>query len=151
MKAGSGGVTSHVGPTRSPKSRAIQLLHVAKGKLALDDDTYRDILSKASRGRHHSSKDMSVPELEAALAHMKASGFKVRSQKKPAGNPQAGKIRQLWSEIHLAGGVEEASDTAINAFVRRQTGLDDYRWLPPSTASKVIEELKAWKARLSRL
>jgi hypothetical protein len=44
--------------------------------------------------------------------------------------------------------LEHGNHTALLAFVKRQTGVDNPEWLDGAQANKVIEGLKAWHARL---
>jgi len=140
----------------------VRLIHVAKRDLALDDDTYRAMLVAAT-GKD-SSKDLSVPQLERVLAHMKKSGFTVkhkaptknaRSSRHPPGtlsrplaqDAQSTKIRALWLSLHEAGTVRDPSEAALAAYVKRITGIDALQWLSTDQASRVIETLKKWQAR----
>lgn len=133
------------------KARLIKLIHTAKGKLQLDDATYRDML-KAETGKT-STKDMLVWEMEKVLKRLKASGFKVRKahvvKREPADDPQSKKIRALWLELHELGIVRDASETALAHFIKRQTGVEALQWLTTAQASHCIEALKAWKQRHS--
>ncbi|MEI8675838.1 regulatory protein GemA [Pseudoalteromonas sp. Hal040] len=56
------------------KAKVIQLIHIAKSQLGLDEDTYRGALL-GSTGKT-SCSDMTVQELNQALNHFKKSGFK---------------------------------------------------------------------------
>jgi len=84
------------------RQRLIRLIHVGRNELQLDDDTYRGILQRI--GKKASSADLTVPELEKVLEHLKRSGFKVRSKVMPAKakpswplaqDPESKKIRAL--------------------------------------------------------
>jgi len=150
---------------RNPNSRQslIRLIHVAKHDLALDNDTYRAMLV-AVTGKH-SSADLTVPQLERVLAHMKAHGFTVR-HKTPANRPrhsrhpagsvsrplaqdaQSTKIRALWLSLHDRGAVRDSSEAALSAYVKRITHVDALQWLNTNQASRVIETLKKWHARV---
>jgi len=151
---------------RNPNTRQslIRLIHVAKRDLALDDDTYRALLVAAT-GKD-SSAGLSVPQLERVLAHMKRSGFTVR-HKAPADRPrnsrhplgslsrvidqdaQSKKIRALWLSLHDVGVVRDCSEAALAAYVKRITGIDALQWLDGEQASRVIETLKKWRARVA--
>lgn len=71
------------------RQRLIRLIHVAKRDLSMDDDTYRAILQRI--GKKASSADLTIPELEKVLEHLKRSGFKVRSKSKSAPKPERAK------------------------------------------------------------
>jgi len=151
--------------TRNPNSRQglIRLVHVAKRDLALDDDTYRAMLMSVTG--EASSADLTVPQLERVLAHMKRSGFTVR-HKTPKDRPresrhtpgelsrniaqdaQSKKIRALWLSLHDMGAVRDCSEAALGAYVKRITHIDALQWLDGDQASHVIETLKKWQERV---
>jgi len=151
--------------TRNPNSRQglIRLIHVAKRDLALDDDTYRAML--VSVAGEASSADLTVPQLEHVLAHMKKSGFTVRHKspkdrrrdsvhppgglsRRIAQDAQSKKIRALWLSLHEMGAVRDCSEAALGAYVKRITRIDALQWLDSERASQVIETLKKWQTRI---
>jgi phage gp16-like protein len=131
--------------------REIQLIHVARQKVGMDEDTYRALL--LDRFGVASSKELDWQQRKQLLEHFKTLGFKViPSTKRPqaralAGDAQSTKIRELWLTLHSAGKVRNPSETALAAFVKRQTKVDALQWLSTKQASAVIEELKKWLAR----
>jgi len=154
-------------PARNPNSRQglIRLIHVAKRDLALDDETYRAMLINITG--EASSVDLTVPQLERVLAHMKKSGFTVR-HKSPKDRPrnsahppcglsrniaqdaQSKKIRALWLSLHDMGAVRDRSEAALGAYVKRITRCDALQWLDSDRASLVIETLKKWQTRIQQ-
>jgi len=152
---------------RNPNSRQglIRLIHVAKRDLALDDETYRAMLTAVTG--EASSADLTVPQLERVLAHMKKSGFTVRhktpkdrprdSRHPPGGlsrsiaqDAQSKKIRALWLSLHDMGAVRDCSEAALGAYVRRIAHCDALQWLDSDQASRVIETLKKWQSRIQQ-
>lgn len=133
------------------KRREIQLIHVARQKVGMDEDTYRALLR--DRFALASSTDMDWQQRKQLLDHFKMLGFKAvpskkRSQSRPlAGDIQSKKIRELWLTLHTAGKVRNPDESALAAFVKRQTKVDALQWLSTAQASQVIEELKKWLAR----
>jgi phage gp16-like protein len=129
--------------------RLVTLIHVAKSKLLLDNETYRLLLEEET-GKS-STKLMQVWELEKVMKRLKSSGFKVRkplvSKRAQAADPQAQKIRALWLELHESGLVRDPSESAMCRYVERQTKVEALQWLNPHQASKVIEALKQWLQR----
>ncbi len=136
------------------RQRLIRLIHVAKGKLSMDDDTYRAILQRI--GKKASSADLTIPELEKVLEHLKRSGFKVRSKAKPpqekpsrplAQNPESKKIRALWLFLHELGAVKNPSEEALAAYVKRIARVDALQWIDGEQAERLIETMKKWAMR----
>lgn len=132
------------------KKREIRLIKIAQRELGIDDETYRSMLWAIARVR--SASDLDWTGRKKVLDHMKKSGFKVKSA--PA-NPNANdatyrKVRQLWSEMHRAGIIEHDTDQAVNAYVKRLTRVDDFRFLNSHQVATIIESLKRWQRRVSR-
>lgn len=134
------------------RARLIKTIQTGRGKLGLDDDTYRDLLS-AKAGGKRSAKDLDIRELEAVLAHMRAAGFKPtkpasttpRERRTLDSSAEASKVRALWLWLHQVGIVRDSSEAALAAFVRRTNGVDDLRWA--RRKDWTIEGIKAWAAR----
>lgn len=61
--------------------------------------------------------------------------------------PHVGKVRALWWTLYWLGEVNEPNDKAIDAFVRRQTGIASLRFLDHRNAPSVIEAMKQMAAR----
>lgn len=129
------------------QKREIQLIKIAQKQLGMDDATYRAMLWSVARVK--SSTELDFAGRKKVLDHLQACGFKRTRplQRKLADDPQSKKMRALWLELHAAGKVRNPSETALAAFVKRQTGRDALQWLNGAEASRVIEELKKWLAR----
>ncbi|MDB6374902.1 gp16 family protein [Photorhabdus bodei] len=144
------------------KQQLIRLIHIAKTKLKLDDDTYRAAL--ASTTGKMSCCDMSHAELKQVYAAFVERGFKRRF--KPhhqrvksdstgrVRTAEISKIRAIWITMHQQGFVHDGSESALNKFVMRQTakingeGVAEVGWLTPTLIYPVIESLKKWHLRL---
>lgn len=133
------------------KKKYIQLIHVAKSKLGLDDDTYRDILL-GTTGKE-STKDMNSTQLEDVITRLKQLGFSIEVKKKAgadelASDAQCKLIRHLWLSLHNAGQVRNSSEQALIKFVQRHipsaTSLEQ---LSKYYAGNIIEHLKKWCKR----
>ena len=137
--------------------RDITLIHVARQKLGMDDDTYRALLH--DRFGVASSKDMDWKQRRQLLDYFKTLGFKVRStgkatgavKAKPsralAGDAESRKIRSLWILLHALGAVRNPSEEALAVYVKRLTKVDALQWVNGAQAKTLIETLKKWAMR----
>jgi phage gp16-like protein len=149
------------------RAQALQLVHVARKDLSIDEDAWRDLL----RQQFHvaSSKDLDIYGLHRLIEHLKKCGFKVRHAvaKKP-GSPrgaparsrplhgaaqerpgESAKIRALWLFLHAPLGlVRDPSEKALVAYVQRLTGVEALQWLDGGQTYRVIESLKKWAERV---
>lgn len=127
----------------------IRLIHVAKRDIALDDDSYRAILQRV--GKQDSAANLSIPQLQQVLDYMKKNGFKVRSKAKPsrplALDAESRKVRALWLFLHQLGVVQNPSEAALAAYVKRIAGVDALQWSNSEQAVALIETLKKWAMR----
>jgi phage gp16-like protein len=132
-----------------PLSRSqIAVLHVAKKKLALDDDSYRAVLR--NYGGADSAADLSFEGFANVMRRMTALGFKSEWTKRTFGvrlgmaSPaQVDYIRDLWQKFH---GVDE-KEAALSAWLRRFHKVDALRFLDAKKAGSVITALKSMSAR----
>ncbi|ECU9383706.1 regulatory protein GemA [Salmonella enterica subsp. enterica serovar Newport] len=135
------------------RGKLIQLIHVAKGELGIDTDTYRQMLLSITGVTSTSS--MNPGQLNKVLNAMKRQGFQVkparkaRTQRPLVDTPQVKKLRALWLEMYSSGIVRDSGEAALQAWVKRETGVDRLQWLEPEQASRCIESLKKWQKRFS--
>lgn len=128
----------------------IKKIHIAKADLKLDDDRYRALLNGIT-GKE-SCKDMTLSELNAVYRQLEKDGFVVKvkvgkTTRKPVTNPQQAKIFAMWFQLADEGKVSRKT-SALNAFVKRQTGIETIDWIKTAEQAKpIIEALKSWKAR----
>lgn len=131
------------------KPRLIQIIHIAKGQLGMDDDTYRNMLKQLTQ--KDSTKQLTVGQLNRVIAHLQGLGFKIQTKNKQSPpktfDPQSKKIRALWLELHRLGHIQDSSETALAAYVKRITTVESLAWLSTAQASQVIETLKHWLLR----
>lgn len=132
------------------KLNLIKLIHVAKTKLGLDDDVYRDILSSTT-GKT-SSKDLNLAQLEAVLDRLKQLGFAVETKdktgvKNTADDAQSKLIRHLWLQLHEVGAVKDGSEKALAKFVENRVGVSALQFLSTQHADMVINHLRQWCKR----
>lgn len=137
--------------------KLIQLIHIGKSKLCLDDDTYRSLLV-AMTGKD-STKAMTASELNKVLARLKQLGFVVAHKKKDPKpiddkvsldtEQQIKLIRHLWLELHALGAVRNSSEQALAAYIQNQTDTTIEN-LDIIKASNIIERLKKWLIRVEK-
>ena len=133
------------------QARLIKAIQTCRRKVAgLDgDNDWRDFLEKVAGQR--SLKAMTGPQLGRVLDALHAAGAP-RRVPQPAGRPryaatsQMAMIRGLWLALADLGAVQDRSESALNAFVKRQT-RQDFGRLDATAAKKTIEALKAMRSR----
>lgn len=131
-------------------------VQVARKQLALTEDDYRAILLRVTG--FDSSTKCGPSHLDALLAEFKRLGFRATTSAKRGAKPisaraQIRMIHAVFQDIrpHLAVG----DDSTLRAFVQRQTkteanpaGVSAPEFLDATQANKVLEGLKAWRARV---
>jgi len=131
------------------RNRLIKLIQVARRDLGLDEPNYRGILF--AQGGNDSLAAMPIDGMQKVLDYLKAQGFKVRSTKtdrKQATGLDASKVRALWLFLHELGAVQDPSEAALTAYVKRMVKVDDVQWMRSGRrVETVIESLKKWAMR----
>lgn len=132
------------------KTKLIQLIHVGKNQLGLDDDLYREVLESCT-GKA-SSKLMNISQLESVLDRMKQLGFTIESKDKTgvqqlADDAQSKLIRHLWLQLHNAGQVRNGSEKALAKFVENKVGVSALQFLSTKNADMIITHLRQWCKR----
>ena len=138
----------------------IAAIHTLKSKLGLSDDDYRALLCNITGKR--SSKALSAAELLRVRNHMQAlgehMGVLVAQRQRPlpaetfakakaAASPRERKVWALWHQLHRDGVIQNHSAPALNAWVKRQVGVDALRFCNAAQLDALIEALKAWQLR----
>ena len=137
-----------------PRDREIQLIHVARRELGLDEETYRAMLVMVCGVK--SSSDLDAAGRKKLLDHMKSKGFKVKSKSggkaaaDPAADPQYRKIQALWSDLARIGAVRVNTEAAIRVYIKRITGCDAYSFCSSNQVASIIETLKKWRDRVEQ-
>ena len=127
-------------------SAALKMIHVAKRELRMEDVDYRDLLMR--RAGQATAKGLSDTQMQDVLTEMKRLGFKPTGGGAGMDGPYAGKLRALWLSAHNLGIARNPKDAALIAFVERQTGIGQVRWLRNAwDAERAIEALKKWITR----
>lgn len=135
------------------RRRKLAQVHLAVKQVGLSQDDHRSLLMQLFG--HDSSASLSVPQLGAYIAHLRKLGFKPAPPKsagarKLADDDQSKMMRGLWLELAGMGVVRNSAESALAAYVRRQTGVGALQWLSSKQASDVIESLKAWRDRATK-
>lgn len=144
---------------RSDRQALTAKIHIGAKELGLDEDTRRAVLKKITG--HLSSKDCTDAQLIMVLAHYRSLGWSPagaakpapaarkapRSDRNPAKHPVAKKARALWISLHQLGAVRDPSERALEAFGKRQLGVDRLQWADQSQGHRLIEALKAMAER----
>lgn len=123
---------------------------MAKRDLALDDETYRDILLRF--GGCSSSKELDAFGFDHVMKYFTALGFRSDWTKRTFGErrgmaspAQIDLIRSLWRQYT---GEDDPSDSGLNAWLNRFQKVAALRFVDVQKATKVIAALKAMVARV---
>lgn len=133
--------------TISKKQKAI--LHVARHKLGLSDDTYRLALAKIASVT--SSNDLDQEGFEAVMGFFEHCGFRPLIADGPsfghrpgfASPAQVELIRSLWKEYTRGA----AGEDELNKWLLRCFKVSSLRFLKKEVAPKTITALKAMRSR----
>lgn len=123
------------------RKKLIQLVHVGKSKLGMDDATYRAFLMGVC-GKD-SAATMSERQLAGVVRAMRKLGFqctasRVRPEERGGATlAQLEYIKGMWVAC-----ARNTGDAALSAFVKRIAGVDALRFLTVKTAQKVILALQ---------
>ena len=133
----------------------IAAIHTLKGKLGLSDDDYRALLVNLT-GKN-SSKALGVQEQARVRDHMQHLGERLGvlkptrqrpfAQTRAAASPRERKVWALWNQLHRDGVIQNHGAPALNAWVKRQVGVDALRFCNTAQLDSCIEGLKAMHAR----
>jgi len=138
----------------SPEKRAmLGKVHIAKKDLALEEDSYRDLLERVTGKR--SAAGLRQAELHDVIEELKRLGWKAKKtgpkragKRKLAQGDQAAKIRALWLDLWHLGEIRDPSEDALAAFVARVTGVEALQWIDGDQADRVIKALRGWLTRI---
>lgn len=149
------------------KIKLVQLIHIAKNQLNMDEESYRAMLKRLTNKT--SSTKCTVIELHKILHELQSKGAKVKYFPKRGGlsrySPTTGKtkvnseivhkIRAVWITMGKQGFLRDGSETALNAYVRkvinnknRPTLVLNVGALYSYDAAKILEMLKKWHKRV---
>jgi phage gp16-like protein len=132
------------------RTRDLARIHTLKKALHWDDDLYRDVMAQVVGAT--SAADLDDKGRAKLLAHMQ--GRKDAQDGKPARpartplDATGRKLWSLWMQAADAGLVKSRTMAALNAWIKRQTGVERIEWLrEKAQAQLAIESLKSWVDR----
>ncbi len=145
----------------------IKAIHTLKTKLKMADGDYRALLQGLT-GKD-SCKNMNPVELAKVRSHFDNLAVRMgvvaakpafvpnpkftrqravgKRSDSDAADDRWAKARTLWTQLAQAGKVQVDTDTALLAYVKRQTQLEAWRFLNGHQINMVVESLKRWVAR----
>ena len=119
-------------------------LHIGRKALGIAEDDYRALLMRVTGQR--SAKTCDGRQLAHMLAEFERMGWHSAGapvRRAPAASPVARKARAIWISLYQLGAIEDASEKALEAFGRRQLGVDRLQWADEREGFRLIEALKA--------
>lgn len=124
----------------------IRAIHAIKTRTGLDDGSYRAMLGAYGVD---TSKNLRSDDADRLLGRMRQiPGALARVQRSQATGRYASKLQAMWLALYNLGAVVDRRDTAMHAFLERQTGVEHTRFLQQATdANRAIEALKKWMIR----
>ena len=138
-------------PHVNPDARRADLarIHVLKKELHLDDDAYRDVMAVVCGGAR-SAADLDIAGRQRLLAHLQACKDRQTGRTAPKRTPLSRSEKLLWSLWMQAADkklIQARTMAALNAWCKRQTGVDRIQWLTGAQMTAAIEALKLLVAR----
>lgn len=118
----------------------LAMIHMAKAKLGLDDDTYRAMLESLT-GKT-SAADLDFAGRKKVIDHLKASGFKPTSKPgvrtmRPAKDKQD-LIAKIRAQLIAAG---NKPDSYADGMAKRMFKVDRYEWCAAEQLHKIVQAL----------
>ncbi len=131
-------------------------IHIGKKALRMDEDIYREMIKKLSKGRTDSAADLTVIERTALLQKFGSLGWKPNrrkfsprtSHKKPGQKTPIDKIRALWIQMFNDGITESGDERALCKYCMRMVKKHSPDWLTDKEQTQVLESLKQWHKRV---
>lgn len=129
---------------RDNRKKVLAQIHIARKQLALDEDTYRQMIATVTGGKG-SCSDCNLSELFQVLQHLKDRGFKARPKKRVAqhpGTPHNLGREPMLQKVEALLAEMKAPWSYADAIAKQQTGIAKVAWL------KKPEHLRALIAAL---
>jgi len=129
-------------------AKRLQLVQVARKRLALSDEAYRDILKRCAGVGSATQLDGAgfgkVMDEFRRLGFVSFARAKAYDRSDLSGKASAGQInmiKALWLEC-----TGEVNEAALDTFIRNKFKIDALRFADHSHAVKIIGALRGWKA-----
>jgi len=139
----------------SDRRAMLAKVHLAAKELGLDEDARRDVIQRMTG--HRSSAELNEAQLGAVIGEFKRLGWTAKpraaapaarpGKPRPANHPVALKARAMWISLHHLGVVRSPGEPALEAFAKRQLGVDRLAWADQSQGYRLIEALKKMAER----
>lgn len=111
------------------------VIHVAKGKIGMDEEEYRALLSAYGVESSVHLNDQSFHDI---MKYFEKLGFKSKFAEKA--KPPESKTR-LMSKIYAIRSAMNLTEDYIDAIARRMYRVDSYKWLDASQLHKLVAAL----------
>ncbi|WP_373840455.1 regulatory protein GemA [Glaesserella sp.] len=132
------------------RNKLLQLVHIGKTQLGMDDETYRSLLSQ--QFYQNSAKNISYSELVKLVTILQQKGAAIHL---PFGrselSPMSKKIWALWKSMAKKGIIVDDSSSVLNNYIARILPNKQWNKLTMAEASQVIESLKQWQKRIEKM
>ena len=148
-------------PVDDRRKGDLAAIHIAQKSLGMSDEDAQAL--KLSVTGNSSAGGMSPAQRRHYLAHLSQLQAIRAGKPRPlytgprraveravddGSDDRWSKARTLWSLLANVGEVRINTDDALTAYVKRQTGLDAWRFLNGHQINTVIESLKRWCLRV---
>jgi phage gp16-like protein len=125
-------------------------VHIARAKLCIEEDDYRDIIEAHAPGKR-SSRQLNINQLKNVIRYFESKGFKVQG----AGRKAQGGYQVTALRIRARGLLDKALDeglvTSASGLVKKICGVDELNWCKDAGKLKrllaVLESINSGQAR----
>lgn len=129
------------------RNKLLQLVHIGKNQLRMDDETYRSLLSQ--QFYQNSAKNISYSELVKLVKILQEKGARIRLPKAEKLSPIQRKLWAVWKQMAKENVVAEGSSRALDSFAQRYFPTVQYwKELSDTDTASLLETLKQWKKRV---
>lgn len=132
--------------------KQMQLINIARQKLGIDDETWRGQILPRFGGKPDQDGRISLKSLTPTargklLKELEGKGFNNTAKQTDWRGPYIMKITTIWRLMAANGVVRNPSQTALNAWAKKVSGVDKLEWASAEKLRSLIEALKSWAQR----